>query len=284
MEEEKDYPGTMMEMERRFTDEDACRRYLFALRWPKGFVCPRCGGNQAWEMGRGLWLCGGCRRQMSVTAGTIFHGSHQSLTTWFRVMWLVTNTKGGVSATSLKRTMGLGGYQTAWTMLHKLRRAMVRPGRDRLCGRVDVDETYWGSPETGVTGRLTYDKQLIIVAAEHDGEGIGRIRLKRIGDFTKETLHEFICEAVEPGSTVDTDGLPSYLGLTGYTHNRQVQRQAPVGEHLLPRVHRVISLLKRWLLGTHQGAVGDEHLDYYLDEFVFRFNRRRWSSNFLSVN
>jgi len=271
----EDYPRTALELEQRFSDEQACRRYLFALRWPNGFVCPHCGGCQAWEMRRGLWLCSACRHQVSVTAGTIFHRSHQPLTTWFRVMWQVTSQKNGVSALSLQRSLGLGGYQTAWTMLHKLRRAMVRPGRDRLSGRVDVDETYWGGEEAGVIGRLTHEKAIVIVAAEHDAMGIGRIRLCRITDLTKATLHEFIAQAVEPGSTVSTDGLRAYLGLTGYTHDRQVQRRAAEGEHLLPRVHRVISLLKRWLLGTHQGAIGDEHLDYYLDEFTFRFNRRR---------
>jgi len=271
----EDYPRSLLELERRFSNEQVCRRYLFALRWPDGFVCPRCGNGQAWEMGRGLWLCGACRHQVSVTAGTIFHRSHQPLTTWFRVMWQVASQKNGVSAMSLQRSLGLGSYQTAWTMLQKPRRAMVRPGRDRLHGVVDVDETYWGAEETGVVGRLTHDKAIVIVAAEHDGAGIGRIRLRRIGDLTKATLHGFIALAVEPGSTVTTDGLSAYMGLTGYTHDRQIQRRAAAGEHLLPRVHRVISLLKRWLLGTHQGAVGDEHLDYYLDEFTFRFNRRR---------
>lgn len=274
----EDYPHTALELEERFADDEACRRYLFALRWPDGFVCPRCGQRRAWPMGRGLWLCGACRYQVSVTAGTIFHRSHMPLTTWFRVMWQVTSQKNGVSAMSLQRALGLGGYQTAWTMLHKLRRAMVRPGRDRLAGHVDVDETYWGSEEPGVMGRLTYEKAIVIVAAEHDGAGIGRIRLQRIDDLTQATLHGFIAQAVEPGSTVTTDGLPAYMGLSAYTHDRQVQRRANEGEHLLPRVHRVIALLKRWLLGTHQGAVGHAHLDYYLDEFTFRFNRRKSAS------
>lgn len=274
----EDYPRTALELERRFSDEESCRRYLFALRWPAGFVCPGCGEADAWEMGRGLWLCKGCRRQVSVTAGTVFHRSHLPLTTWFRIMWEVTSQKNGVSAIGLQRSLGLGSYQTAWTVLQKLRRAMVRPGRDRLHGLVDVDETYWGGEEKGVIGRLTHEKAVVIVAAEHDGKGIGRIRLRRIDDLTKATLHGFIAEAVEPGSTVSTDGLSAYQGLKGYTHDRQIQRQATEGEHLLPRAHRVISLLKRWLLGTHQGAVGDEHLDYYLDEFTFRFNRRTSAS------
>jgi transposase-like protein len=193
-------------------------------------------------------------------------------------MWQVASQKQGVSALGLQRVLGLGCYKTAWAMLHKLRRAMVRPGRDRLRGIVEVDETYWGAEEKGVIGRLTHDKALVIVAAEEDGPGIGRIRLRRIPDLSKASLHGFIGQAVEPGSTVRTDGLNAYLGLAGYVHDRQVQRQTGIGEHLLPRVHRVVSLLKRWLLGTHQGAVGHEHLDCYLDEFTFRFNRRKSAS------
>lgn len=229
-------------------------------------------------MSRGLWLCGKCRHQASVTAGTIFQDSHLPLTTWFRAMWYVTSQKNGTSALGVQRILGLGSYKTAWALLHKLRRAMVRPGRDRLHGSVEVDETYWGGEEKGVVGRLTEDKALIAVAAEEDGKGIGRIRLRRIADTTKVCLHGFIAESVEPGSTVRTDGLNAYRGLTGYVHDRQVQRRQPDGEHLLPRVHRVVSLLKRWLLGTHQGAVRHEYLDYYLDEFTFRFNRRTSAS------
>jgi len=193
-------------------------------------------------------------------------------------MWYVTSQKNGASALGVQRILGLGSYKTAWALLHKLRRAMVRPGRDRLHGSVEVDETYWGSEEEGVAGRLTEDKALIAVAAEEDGKGIGRIRLRRIADTSRISLHGFIAESIEPGSTVRTDGLSAYLGLTGYVHDRQVQRRQPEGEHLLPRVHRVVSLLKRWLLGTHQGAIGHGYLDYYLDEFTFRFNRRTSAS------
>ena len=273
-----DYPRTVLELERRFSSEEACRQYLFALRWPEGFVCPRCGSSVASAMSRGLWLCTNCRYQVSVTAGTIFQNSHLPLTTWFRAMWTLTSQKNGVSALGLQRVLGLGSYKTAWAMLHKLRRAMVRPDRDRLTGTVEVDETYWGSEEEGVIGRLTEYKALIIVAAEQDGKGIGRIRLRHIPDVTKARLHGFIATAIEPGSMVRTDGLPAYMGLEGYPHDRQVQRSQPEGEHLLPRVHRVVSLLKRWMLGTHQGAIGREHLDYYLDEFTFRFNRRKSAS------
>ena len=270
----EDYPRTLQELEARFSTERACREYLFSLRWPKGFVCPACGDGSAWPTKRGLWLCRTCRHQASVTAGTIFQDSHKPLTLWFRAIWYVTTQKNGVSALGMQRVLGLGSYRTAWSILHKLRRAMVRPGRDRLNGLVEVDETYWGGQEEGVVGRLTEAKTLIAVAAEEDGAGIGRIRLRRIPDLTKESLHGFVGESVEPGSTVRTDGLNAYLGMQGYRHDRQIQRRQPQGEHLLPRVHRVVSLLKRWMMGTHQGAIGQTQLDYYLDEFTFRFNRR----------
>ena len=163
-------------------------------------------------------------------------------------------------------------------MLHKLRRAMVRPGREKLQGVVEVDEAYWGAREEGVVGRWTEDKALILVAAEADGEGLGRVRLRRTTGLTTKNLHGFIREMIEPGSTVRTDGLREYVGLEGYIHDRQFQRDQPRGEHLLPRVHRVVSLLKRWMLGTHQGAVRHDHLNDYLDEFTFRFNRRKSAS------
>jgi len=275
----EDYPRTLPELEKRFADDQSCRQYLFALRWPDGFVCPRCGGKTAWVMRRGLWLCGGCRYQASVIAGTIFQGSRLPLTLWFRAIWYVTSQKNGVSALGVQRVLGLGCYQTAWAWLHKLRRAMVRPDRNRLSGIVEVDETYWGGEEKGLIGRQIQEKSLIAVAAQVDGRGIGRIRLKRIPDFTRTTLHGFIAQAIEPGSTVRTDGLSSYGVLVGYTHEVTViRKQAEDASKLLPRVHRVASLLKRWLLGTHQGAVGYAHLDYYLDEFTFRFNRRTSAS------
>lgn len=275
----EDYPRTLLEFEKRFSTDPACRQYLVALRWPEGFVCPRCRGRSAWVMQRGLWLCRGCRRQISVTAGTIFQDRKLPLTLWFRAMWHMTSQKNGVSALGLQRVLGLGSYKTAWGLLHKLRRAMVRSGRDRLTGTVEVDETYWGAHEPEVIGRQTFDKALIVIAAQQDGTGIGRIRLRRIPDLTRTRLHGFIAEAVEPGSTVVTDGLNAYERLEGYCHRAiVVKRQLQDASALLPRVHRVASLLKRWLLGTHQGSVGHAYLDYYLDEFTFRFNRRTSAS------
>lgn len=271
-----------MELERRFSDEASCRSYLFALRWPEGFRCPRCGHRQASAMVRGLWLCAGCEGHISVLAGTVFQDTKLPLRLWFRAMWQLVTQKFGMSALGLQRVLGLGSYRTAWMMLHKLRRAMVRPGRDRLRGEVEVDETYWGGAERGgaATGRLTYRKVLIAVAAQKDGRGIGRVRLARIADFDRASLHGFIRQSIEPGSIVCTDGLNSYRQMKGYRHRRRVQGegQGQRAGKLLPRVHRVVSLLKRWMLGTHQGAVGKEHLDDYLNEFVFRFNRRTSAS------
>jgi len=267
-----------MEFENRFRSEGDCIRYLCELRWPEGFECPSCGGKESWRLKRGLWVCRECRHQTSLLAGTVFQDSHLPLTIWFRAMWLITSQKHGISALGLQRSLGLGSYRTAWAMLHKLRRAMVRPDRDRLHGLVGVDETYWGAREKGVTGRLIEKKAIIMVAVEEDGPGIGRIRLRRVDDVTRETLHAFIADSIEPGSTVRTDGLQSYRDLDVHAHRRDVQRKMDQEEHSLQHVHRVIALLKRWLLGTHQGAVSRTHLDFYLDEFTFRFNRRKSAS------
>ncbi len=272
----EDYPRTLGEFERRFATAEACRTYLAQLRWPEGFRCPKCGGGKAWPVGV-LLECAACGRQTSVTAGTIFQDTRTALPTWFRAMWWVTSQKTGASAMGLQHVLGLGSYETAWTWLHKLRRAMVRPGRDRLTGRVEVDEAYIGGVEEGVRGRQTEKKALIAVAAEENGEGIGRIRMRRIPDATADSLQAFVEAAVAPGSLLHTDGLLSYdrLEKHGYRHRITfLKGRKESASELLPRVHRVVSLLKRWLLGTHQGAVSRAHLDYYLDEFTFRFNRR----------
>ena len=273
----EDYPRTLAEFEARFSSEQECREYLFLIRWPEGFRCPRCGGAKAWPLRSVLWRCAGCGYEVSVTAGTIFQDTHTPLPIWFRAMWWVTTQKNGVSALSLQRVLGLGSYQTAWAWLHKLRRAMVRPGRDRLAGTVEVDETYLGGAERGVRGRQTEKKALIVVAAQEDGRGIGRIRMRRVPDASAKSLMPFVRDSIEPGSLVHTDAWLGYepLKTNGYRHRITFLRgQAKSPSELLPRVHRVISLLKRWLLGTHHGAVSYEHLEYYLDEFTFRFNRR----------
>jgi transposase-like protein len=225
----------------------------------------------------GLMKCSRCGYKASATVGTIFHRSHLPLRTWFRAIWWVTNQKHGISALGVQRLLGLGSYKTAWAWLQKLRRAMVRPGRDRLSGEIEVDETYVGGVAPGKAGRALGNKALVAVAAQVDGEGIGRVRLRRIPDASSRNLSAFVKEAIEPGSTVITDGWDAYEGLNdlGYKHRvRAISGSGKTAAVLLPRVHRVASLLKRWLLGTHQGGVSREHLDYYLDEFTFRFNRR----------
>jgi transposase-like protein len=273
----EDYPRTVLEFEDRFASEVACLKYLVALRWPEGFVCPRCQQGGGWPASRGRWICQHCRHQASVTAGTIFQDTHKPLRLWFRAVWHVTSQKTGASAVSLQQALGLGSYVTAWTWLHKLRRAMVRPGRDRLQGAVEVDETIVGG-ESEHFGRNVGEKCWVVVAAEKDGAGIGRIRLAVVSRTTREALHKFIQQSMEPGSLVHTDGFPAYRELEplGYEHQVSVVlgKGPNAASRLLPRVHRVASLLKRWLLGTHQGAVSAKHLPYYLDEFTFRFNRR----------
>jgi len=273
----EDYPRTLAELEERFSSEEECRKYLFELRWTEGFRCPVCGGEKAWPVRRMLYQCASCNRQVSVIAGTIFEGTRKPLVIWFRAIWWIVSQKNGASALGLKRVLGLGSYETAWTWLHKVRRAMVRPGRERLTGRIQVDETFLGGLEEGVRGRQTFKKALIGVAAEENGKAIGRIRMFRIADASAMSLRSFIIQAIEPGSTVITDGWEGYNGVEahGYAHEVRVASGSGGSKNtLLPLVHRVVSLLKRWILGTHQGAVSPEHIDYYLDEFTFRFNRR----------
>lgn len=271
----EDYPRTILEFEQLFATEEACREYLFQLRWPEGFCCPRCGHRQAWATKRGLYRCRHCDYQVSVTAGTIFQDTRKPLRLWFRAIWHVTSQKIGVSALGLQRVLGLPRYETTWTWLQKLRVAMVRPGRDRLSGIIEVDETYIGGEKPGKRGRGAGGKALVMVAAQENDGHIGRIRLCLVPDASAESLSQAVQDAVEPGSMVHTDGWGGYGQLTslGYVHV-VVRETGEVGENLLPLAHRAASLLKRWLLGTHQGAVRASHLDYYLDEFTFRFNRR----------
>lgn len=274
---DEDYPRTLLEFEDRFRTEEACWGYLVRLRWAQGFRCPHCGYAQAWALQHRLFQCRGCDAMVSVTAGTIFHRSHLPLRVWFRAIWWVTNQKSGVSAVGLQRALGLGSYRTAWTCLHKLRRAMVRPGRERLSGELEVDEVFIGGVEKGGGKRHVGTKALVAIAAEVKGPGIGRVRMQQIPDASSQSLVAFVQEAVAPGALVITDGWTAYPGLErlGYVHRpRVVRTSGQTASTLLPRVHRVAALLKRWLLGIHQGRVSREHLDGYLDEFTFRFNRR----------
>ncbi len=271
----EDYPRSLAELEERFSTEEDCLDYLFQLRWPNGFICPNCGHTQGWRVRKKLIQCAGCSYQSSITAGTIFHGTRKPLTMWFRAIWWVTCQKTGASALGLQRILGFGSYETAWTWLHKLRQAMVRPGRDRLSGKIEADETYVGGEKPGKRGRGASGKSLVMIATEMDGNRIGRIRLRRIPDASAKSLETAMLQAVELGSVVNTDGWKGYSRFKsiGYDH-KVVRHTEEVGDNLLPHCHRVAALLKRWMMGTHQGAISHEHLDYYLDEFTFRFNRR----------
>ena len=278
------YPRTWTEFLEQFSSEDACLAYLEELRWPNGFICPSCGvASEPYRASRIRMMCQDCGHQSTVTAGTIFDKTRTPLRVWLAAAWYLTNQKQGVSALGLQRVLGLGSYQTAWAMLHRFRRAMVRPDRDRLKGMVEIDETYLaitgrGEPQSAQGRKNNTTKVLVALAVEVlEPKGFGRIRLRRIAADSAEFVVPFVQASVEPGAQVRTDGSAAYRSLTslGYVHQQNVMLGAKEPAHVtLAGVHRVASLIKRWILGTHHGAVQPEHLDAYLDEFVFRFNRR----------
>jgi transposase-like protein len=278
-----DYPRSVGEFQQWFRTDGDCLDYLEWLRWPGGFTCPSCGYAGGWQLGDGRYECAGCHRRTSVTAGTIFDRTRTPLTVWFTACWLFATAKDGISALSLQRSLEIGSYQTAWAMLGRLRSVLVRPGRDRLAGRVEVDETYIGGEEPGLRGGRARGKKVLtgIAVEVKEPKGIGRCRMALLADASSASLHPFVTGCVEPGATVITDAWMGYHGLAGlgYVHQRRSQRAARArGDDpgkLLPAVHRVASLAKRWLLSTHQGSVEEAHLQSYLDDFVFRFNRRR---------
>lgn len=272
-----DYPSTYQSLLAWFPDDAACLDYLAGLRWPQGFICPKCAATEFWRTEGSLWMCQGCGRRTSVTAGTIFHRTRTPLSTWFAAIWFVTSQKNGVSAQGLQRVLGFKSYETAWAWMHKLRRAMVRPDRDLLSGVVEVDETFVGGVSVGRLGASS-DKVPIMVAVEKvaGSRKLGRIRLEIAeGPGTLE-LVDFAQRMVVPGSTIRTDGaiMMRRLAKLGYTHEYATGYNAPDKAEVLPGVHLTASLLKRWLTGTLHFAVAEHQLPYYLDEFTFRFNRR----------
>ncbi len=274
------YPKDFQEFLSQFKGEDDCWDYIFEIRWPEGFSCPKCSSENYWITKHRLIHCSACGHQTSITAGTIFQGTRKPLLLWFHIMWWVVAQKTGASAYNLMDFMGFGSYETAWTWLQKLRRAMVRPGRDRLNGEVEVDETFIGGMESGKgsQGRGAETKTLVVVATESKGKQIGRVRFKCIPIASGENLIGFIEENIEPGSTVITDGWSGYSALSNndkYRHDiKRISGSGQEAHELLPHVHMVDSLVKRWLNGTHQGKVSPKHLPHYLDEFAFRFNRK----------
>ncbi len=276
----ENYPKEFQEFLSKFRTDDDCWDYLFAIRWADGFSCPKCKCSKYYLNLRKLAECADCGNQISVTAGTIFQGTRKPLLLWFHVMWWVAAQKTGVSATNFKDFMGFGSYETAWAWLHKLRRVMVRPERDKLKGVVEVDETYIGGKEAGEgkQGRGAETKTLVVVATECVGKQIGRVRFRCIADASGESLIPFIMDNIETGSTVITDGWTGYSQLStskNYEHKQiKILGSEKKAHELLPHVHLVDSLLKRWINGTHQGSISPKHLPYYLDEYAFRFNRK----------
>jgi transposase-like protein len=278
-----DYPKTWSQFLEWFYSDDACRVFLEDLRWPSGFICPKCGlADDPYRSTRGRLMCRHCKFQASVTAGSIFDKTRTELRVWFAAIWYVTNQKNGVSALELQRVLGLGSYETAWTMLHRLRRAMVRPGRDLLHGEVEVDESYLAltkrkDPVSAKGRQSNTTKAMVAIAVEKLPKGFGRIRIKRLDRGNQENLVSFIKETVRPGSKVHSDGAGAYRKVEkiGFDHKVTVHLGSDMPAHQsMPGVHRVAALLQRWMMGTHHGAVQPSQLDYYLDEFVFRFNRR----------
>lgn len=277
-----DYPETWQEFESWFADDAACRTYLAKLRWPQGFVCPACGGGDAWQTGRGLWMCHPCGHQTSVTANTIFHRTRLPLRTWFAAVWFVCSQKTGASALGLQRVLGFGSYETAWAWMHKLRRAMVRPDRDQLGGpgiAVELDQTFIGGRSPlGRRGKYETKAEVAVAVERRRPRGLGRVRMRQIGKERKREIFDFAVVSIAPGTLLYTDGDRLYNDISSWidlTHERIfVTGAADPAHELLPGVHRVASLLQRWLAGTLHYGQSNAHLDYYLDEFTFRFNRR----------
>lgn len=278
------FPKTLREFQSMFATDEACQKYLAECRWPDGFVCPRCGNRSFYQILKPRrWQCTGCRYQVSLTAGTILHNTKTPLTVWFWAAYLMTTDKRGLSALLLQRQLGLRRYETAWMMLHKLRQAMVNLGREPLRGEVEVDNAWIGGIQSGLRGsrQLRGRKAaLIVVAVEKRGHATGRARMAVIPDFRGATLIGFLRQNVAQGSLIYTDALNSFAGLeeAGFGHVPRTQPSRAdlhKGEKsVVPLADRAIGNLKQWLLGTHHG-VGRHQLQAYLDEFVFRHNRRK---------
>lgn len=272
----EDFPANEVEFDKRFCDEKACYDYLFQNRWPDGFVCNQCGNTDYWLTQRGLFICTNCQFNHSLTAGTIFHGTRKKMILWFKALWWFTTRKTGINALALKALLGLGSYDTAWTWLHKLRNCTIRDGREKLSGKVEIDEVYIGGRHSGKRGRGSENKLAVVVAVEKRGKKLGRVRLQVIENCSGNELISFIQANIASGSTVVTDGWKGYneLDKKGYTHQQIVQTKAENKESVLPGVHMVASLIKRLFLGTYHGRLERKHLQRYLDEYTFRFNRR----------
>lgn len=270
------YPGRLADLRAWFSTDGACLAYLDWLRWPDGFACPHCGSRSAGGGQTGVYRCHGCRRRVSVISGTIFHKTRVPLTVWFEAVWLFTTSKAGVSAATLHRLLPVNSYQTAWTMLAKLRATLSQTGLEPLAGRVEVDETFIGGVKPGRPGRGAAGKTLVAGGIEITGQGWGRARMAVIADASADSLRGFITATIAPGSVIVSDAWKGYPpAMDGYHHEPfNLSASGAPAHESLPAIHRVFALVKRLLEGTYQGAGSHEHLQEYLDEYVFRFNRR----------
>lgn len=275
------YPNSLIAFQKRFADDAACAAYLSELRWPEGFRCPECGHGQAWALKTKphTFECATCRHQTSVKAGTIMHGSKLPLTLWFWAAWLMGTHSNGMSATQLWRQLGLGSYKTAWLLARKLRAAMVDPERNPLSGLIEIDETSIpyrtkNEPPAGGQGRSHEGKIMLVGGVEVGADTVGRMRLEPLADYSAASLHGFIKANVAAGGTAKTDGWSGYDGAPGVTHEPHVI--GPMAAHIVLKwIHRVFANFKRWALSVYHGLRRGHHLKAYLDEFVFRFNRRK---------
>jgi transposase-like protein len=272
----EDFPKSQIEFEKRFASEKACYEYLFKMKWPQGFVCPKCGHQSYWISAKHIYICTRCESHFSLTAGTIMHDTKKPITYWFKAMWWFTTRKSGVNAVNLKDLLGFGCYATAWAWLHKLRRCTIRGGREKLSGKVEVDEFFLGGQKPGKRGRGSSGKSVVLTAVERKGRKIGRIRLQLANDCSSDSLMPFIYQNVEAGSLVLTDGWKGYNALdqSNYRHHQVFLSKSDNKFNVLSGVHLVASLVKRLMLGTFQGRFEPKYLQNYLDEYVFRFNRR----------
>lgn len=270
------FPITLLEFQAQFPDEAHCWAYLRRARWPRGFLCPRCGARGShFIASRQLEQCRVCRYQGSVTAGTVFHGTRVPLRVWFLGIFFLARHKKGISARQFQRDTGLGSYQTAWTLLHKLRSSLGADPDRRLKGAVEADETYIGGHREGRRGR-GYGKTGVAIAVERRARTAGAVRLVVIPRATTAVLTTFLQDSIRPEeTTVFTDAWGSYtaLGKLGIDHRPRKGGHGRQALNLLPWAHTIFGNLKTWLRGTFHG-VSAKHLQRYLDEFVFRFDRR----------
>lgn len=269
----RDFPGTLAEFERTFPNEESCRKFLINLRWGEFARCYRCDSQSLWALRNGRFECQQCGHQTSVTAGTPLHGTRKPLKLWFRAIWEMTTHKGGISAKDLQRIMGFGSYETAWSWLHKLRRCAFSQNRKQLAGPVQFDDGYVGGLDQR-PGRPKGNKALVLVAAET----WGRVRMEHSPNLTKQSVKSFADRNIFDDAPVTTDGYRSFSSksLGNRTHTRHVQ---PKKRHFsfdpLQQAHFALSLFKRCWIGTYHGAISKKHLQVYLDEFEFRYNRRK---------